>query len=122
MKTTAIMLALLVSIASNQAVAQIRVLTPVKDSCLAYTTALESDDTIMIAVLSGWATGFFSGVAQGSGIDYLRHSDLNSMIKRCLIIAAPKPEKLLRLAAEEIARSMIQEQMRFGPSGAPNPH
>jgi hypothetical protein len=95
---------------SDYAIAGIKILTPNKDSCLAYITAFDTADAVNIGVLSGWAVGFFSGVAQGTGIDYLRNFDVNSLTQRLYDSCRRQPDKLLSLAAEELARSMITEQ------------
>ena len=73
----AALLTLIALVASTQAANAVKVLTPNKDSCAAFNEALEAGSQLNL-VLSGWATGFFSGVAQGTGIDYLRNYDVTS--------------------------------------------
>jgi hypothetical protein len=105
----AALLTLIALVASTQAANAVRVLTPNQDSCAAFTTALEAGSQLNL-VLSGWATGFFSGVAQGTGIDYLRNYDVTSLTQRLAEACQRQPDKLLSLAAEELARTMITEQ------------
>jgi hypothetical protein len=106
----AALLTLIVLVAGTHQAAAVKILTPTRDSCLAYTTALDTADAVNIGVLSGWATGFFSGVAQGANIDFLRNFDLNSLTQRPYDSCRRQPDKLLSLDAEELARSMITEQ------------
>ncbi|MGD0531924.1 MAG: hypothetical protein ABSA62_06490 [Methyloceanibacter sp.] len=106
----AALLTLIVLAASNQAAAQIRILTPNLDSCLAYTTALDTDDEAKLGMLSGWTAGFFSGVAQGMGIDFLRNIDGETLARLLYDYCHRQPDKLLSLAAEEVARSIIAEK------------
>jgi hypothetical protein len=105
----AALLTLIALVASIQAANAVKVLTPNKDSCAAFTEALEAGSQLN-PVLSGWATGFFSGVAQGTGIDYLRNYDVTSLTLRLAESCQRQPDKLLSLAAEELARTMITEQ------------
>jgi hypothetical protein len=63
-------LALTLFTVSTQAEATVRVLTTTADSCLAFTTAMDA-----ISALFAWTLGFLSGVAQGTGTDYLRNVD-----------------------------------------------
>jgi hypothetical protein len=105
----AALLALVVLVAGTQAANAVKILTPNKDSCLAFTTALDTANMDNLP-LSGWAVGYFSGVAQGTGIDYLRNYDLTSLTLRLYDSCRSQPDKLLSLAAEELSRSMITEQ------------
>jgi hypothetical protein len=71
----AALLTLIVLVAGTQAANAVKIITPSQDSCLAYTNAMDTDSPLN-AWLSGWAVGFFDGVAQGTGIDYLRNYDM----------------------------------------------
>jgi hypothetical protein len=104
------LLTLIVLVAGTQAANAVKILTPNKDSCLAYTTAFDAADEINNVSLTAWSMGFFSGVAQGTGIDFLRNFDLASLTLRLIDSCRRQPDKLLSLAAEELARSMITEQ------------
>jgi hypothetical protein len=68
-------LALTLFAVSTQAEANVRVLTTTADSCLAFTTAMDAGDESKISALFAWTLGFLSGVAQGTGTDYLRNVD-----------------------------------------------
>jgi hypothetical protein len=76
----------------------------------AFTTAFEGNDQTKLAALSGWMIGFFSGVAQGTGIDFLRNADVQTVTLRVLEYCNAEPNKLLSLATEEIAKSMATGQ------------
>jgi hypothetical protein len=103
------LLTLIVFVAGTQAASAVKILTPNQDSCLAFTTALEAASELN-PILTGWATGFFSGVAQGTGIDFLRNYDLTSLTLRLVDSCQRQPDKLLSQAALELSRSMIAEQ------------
>ena len=63
-------LAIGITLAANQTVLaqnSIRLLTATEDNCLAFTLAMERADQTRLLPLAGWALGFFSGVAQGTG-------------------------------------------------------
>ena len=109
-KALILVAALFVLATNNPAIAEIKKITPNKDSCLAYTTAFDNPDMPLNPILTAWAIGFFSGVAQGTGIDYLRNDDLTSLTLRLINTCRSQPDKLLSLAAEELSRSLITEQ------------
>jgi hypothetical protein len=101
---------LLVLVASTEAANAVKILTPNEDSCLAFTTAMDTADALKLIGLGGWPTGFVSGVAQGTGLDYLRNYDVTSVTQRLYDSCRRQPDKMLSLVAEELARSMITEQ------------
>jgi hypothetical protein len=99
---------------SSQAAAQssIKILTPNNDSCAAFTTAMDTLDQQRLLTLSGWATGFLSGVAQGAGVDFLRNENVETVVLRILAECRRQPTKLLSLTLEEMSRSLILNRNR----------
>jgi len=102
-------------ILSNQSEAQqtVRILTPDSDTCLAYTQAMEAtDNPALTAALGGWALGFFSGVAQGTGIDYLRDADASGLFHQLYSECLGQPRLPLSVVAEHMARDLIAARQR----------
>jgi hypothetical protein len=104
-------------LAGGQARAQqsIRILTPTNDSCAAYTKAMETGDATTVAAFGGWTAGFVSGVAQGTGIDFLRNEEAEKLFGELYANCLSAPSKLLSLAAEERARALIEDWRRTHP-------
>jgi len=94
---------------STNALAQnnIMVLTPTTDSCLSYTQAMEANDLILTEGLNGWALGYLSGVAQGTGIDILRDAAAPDLFRQLYLVCKAQPRQLLSVALEGIARNLI---------------
>ncbi len=93
----------------------IRLLTPPVDTCRAYTAAVFGNDRSTLVGLSGWFLGFLSGMAQGTGIDFLRNEDVEKLNHRLYDGCRAQPDRSLSIAAEEIAKSLIashQNQQR----------
>jgi hypothetical protein len=105
--------ALVVLVAKSQASAQqsIRILTPTTDTCHAYIKAMhvvDPADIATLAALTGWFTGFLSGVAEGTGIDFLRNENIEKLGPQVYNDCLKQPESPLSVVVEEIARSLIK--------------
>jgi hypothetical protein len=93
----------------------ITLLTPPVDTCRAYTAAVFGDEKRTLTGLSGWFLGFLSGMAQGTGIDFLRNADVEKLNHLLYDGCRAQPDRPLSVAAEEIAKSLIashQNQQR----------
>jgi len=90
----------------------VRILTPTSDSCRSYTEAIATSDKPALLALAGWFTGFLSGVAQGTGNDFLRNEDVQDVSERLYDVCMKQPDKPLSLAAEELARKLIANQQK----------
>lgn len=88
----------------------VRVLTPTNDTCRAYTNAMIGGDKSTVPALAGWYLGFLSGVAQGTGIDFLRNASAEELSQRLYNDCQRQPDKPLSLAAEEIANKLVGGQ------------
>ena len=88
----------------------IRLLTATNDGCLTFTFAMESSDPSQLLPLAGWSLGFFSGVAQGSGVDMLRHHGADDLMRRLYTVCRRQPKMALSVAAEEIAKDLVQSR------------
>ena len=102
-------------LAANQtALAQnsIRLLTATEDSCLAFTVAMDQADQTRLLPLAGWALGFFSGFAQGTGIDYLRSASTQDVMTRLYDACRNEPNKALSVASEEMALELIHHSVK----------
>jgi len=89
----------------------IKILTPTSDSCAAFVEALDTNQEPLLVALGGWATGYLSGVAQGTGIDFLRSVEPGnaSVFLRLRKECQRQPKELLSVALENISREMIAE-------------
>jgi hypothetical protein len=108
-KKTPIALVLLFLLAPAVTVARdaVRVLTPTDDTCRAFTDAMVSGDNA--TALGGWFIGFLSGVAQSTGVDFLRKATVQQLGMRLYNDCQRQPNKALSLAAEEIARELLDQ-------------
>ena len=94
---------------STNALAQnnITVLTPTTDSCLSYTRAIEANDFMLTEGVNGWALGYLSGVAQGTGIDILRDEAAPDLFRQLYSACKAEPRQLLSVVLEGIARNLL---------------
>jgi hypothetical protein len=90
----------------------IKILTPASDSCAAFVKALNANEQPLLLALAGWATGYLSGVAQGTGIDFLRRVEPGntSVIVRLERECRQQPQQLMSVVLEKISRDMIRER------------
>jgi hypothetical protein len=102
-------LAVAIVAASHAASAQqkVRILTPSSDTCSAFTKAMDAKDEARLAGLAGWALGYLSGVAQGSGVDFLRNEEAPKLFTRLYAGCSTQPTKPLSLVVEEMARALL---------------
>jgi hypothetical protein len=84
----------------------VKVLTPVDDTCLAYTKAMESVDN-STATLGNWVVGFFSGVAQGSNVDILKDVGTIELLQRVYFRCMTNPDEEMSASAERVARELL---------------
>jgi HdeA/HdeB family protein len=100
---------IVLSVTSPSAAQQtFKILTPSDDTCAAFTAAMDSGEPPKtLAALGGWALGFLSGVAQGTGIDILRNETMESVIKRLYHDCHEQPTKPMSLVLEEIANTLV---------------
>jgi hypothetical protein len=96
----------------DQAKAQqnVRVLSPTADTCLAYTQAMNSNDHAAVSGFAGWAIGYLSGKAVGTGVDFLNNASAMDLIRQLDENCLRTPQKPLSVATEELARSLIAAQ------------
>jgi hypothetical protein len=85
----------------------IKVLTPPVDTCRAYTAAVFGNNRMTLVGFSGWFLGFLSGMAQGTGIDFLRDADVEDLNKRLYEGCREQPDKSLSSVVEEMSKSLI---------------
>jgi hypothetical protein len=104
-----VVLAFAIVAASHAASAQqnVRILTPSLDTCSAFTKAMDAKDEARLAGLTGWTLGYLSGVAQGSGVDFLRNAEASKLFTRLYAGCSTQPSKSLSLAVEEMAREFL---------------
>lgn len=101
---------------AQYAVAQenIKILTPNSDSCAVFIQALNTNQESQLSTLialGGWATGYLSGVAQGTGIDFLRavQPPNTSVFLRLEKECQQQPKERLSIVLEKLSREMIAE-------------
>jgi hypothetical protein len=101
--------ALLVLLGQQAEAQSVKVLTPTSDSCSVYTKTMEANENpTLTAGLSGWALGFVSGVAQGRGRDILRRVTAAALVAHLYTVCKQNPDQLLSLAAEGVARELME--------------
>ncbi len=70
---------------------------------------MERADQARLLPLVGWAQGFFSGVAQATGVDFLHNISSQDLMARLYNVCQSQPTKPLSVAAEEIAKALISD-------------
>jgi hypothetical protein len=85
----------------------IKVLTLTDDTCTAFMAAIDSGDRNKAVGMGGWALGFLSGVAQGTGVDILRGATAQSVTNRLYSACQDQPGRPMSLVLEEMARSLV---------------
>jgi hypothetical protein len=85
----------------------VKLLTPPVDTCRAYTAAVFGNNRMTLMGFSGWFLGFLSGMAQGSGIDFLGDADVEDLNKRLYESCRAQPDKSLSSVVEEMAKSLM---------------
>jgi hypothetical protein len=109
MNRAALLTLILLASGTQATNAGIKILTPNADSLPCIHDRPEKGRSAQPGAL--WVGyGLFSGVAQGTGIDFLRNFDIASLTLRLDDSCLRQPDKSLSLAAEELARSLIMEQ------------
>jgi hypothetical protein len=61
----------------------------------------------MVLTLSGWAIGYVSGVAQGTGKDILRSANNLSVLNQVYDDCEKQPDKPFSLVLEELTRRLV---------------
>jgi hypothetical protein len=93
----------------------IKLLAPPVDTCRAYTAAVFGNNRMTLVGFSGWFLGFLSGMAQATGIDFLRDANEEALNKRLYDDCRDQPDKPLSSVVEEMAKKLIashQKQQR----------
>ncbi len=85
----------------------IKLLAPPVDTCRAYTAAVFGNNRVTLVGFSGWFLGFLSGMAQGTGIDFLRDADEADLNKRLYESCRAQPDKSLSSVVAEMAKSLM---------------
>jgi len=104
-------IALVLTASGAQAAGQqtIQILTPSTNTCRAFTAAMVAPDKTALVGLAGWFIGYLSGVAQGTRTDFLHGEDVRRLSSRLYNGCLRNPEMLLSIAAEELAKILIEE-------------
>jgi hypothetical protein len=61
---------------------------------------------------SGWFLGFLSGMAQGTGIDFLRDANEEDLNKRLYDDCRAQPDKPLSSVVEEMAKKLMASHQK----------
>jgi len=85
----------------------IRLLAPPVDTCRAYTAAVFGNNRMTLVGFSGWFLGFLSGMAQATGIDFLRDAKEEDLNKRLYEECRAQPDKSLSSVVEEMAKNLM---------------
>lgn len=96
------------TVAPAAAQQSIKILTPSDDTCAAFMAAVNTGDPGKAPALGGWALGFISGVAQGTGVDILRGATTQGVMNRLYAECQKQPGQPMSLALEEMARTLVR--------------
>jgi hypothetical protein len=107
LKAVGAMLAIIALTGSGVAQQSIKVLTLTEDTCAAFVAAMDSRDQAKAVGMGGWALGFLSGVAQGTGVDILRGATAGGVTNRLYSVCRDQPGRPMSLVLEEMARSLV---------------
>jgi hypothetical protein len=105
--TGALAVALVMPIGAANAQHTVRILTPTSDSCRAFLQALSTKDKVTLTVLASWALGFMSGMADGSGIDFLHDVSPDALYQQLTIDCGQNTRQPFSAAVNTLARSLI---------------
>jgi hypothetical protein len=110
----AIVLASAIVIGGSEAGADqgIKLLAPPVDTCRAYTAAVFGNNRMTLVGFSGWFLGFLSGMAQGTGIDFLRDANEEDLNKRLYDDCRAQPDKSLSSVVEEMAKKLMASHQK----------
>jgi hypothetical protein len=90
----------------------VKLLAPPVDTCRAYTAAVFGNNRMTLVGFSGWFLGFLSGMAQGTGIDFLRDANQEDLNKRLYDECRAEPDRPLSSVVEEMAKKLIASQQK----------
>ena len=85
MKPTVVFGAMLLLLGAQPAHA-VKLLTPNTNSCRTFVGLMQhfssSQEALQLVSMSGWVTGFMSGIAEGTNVDILRELDITEITTR----------------------------------------
>jgi hypothetical protein len=90
----------------------VKLLAPPVDTCRAYTAAVFGNNRMSLVGFSGWFLGFLSGMAQGTGIDFLRDANQEDLNKRLYEECRAQPDSPLSSVVEEMAKKLMASQQK----------
>jgi hypothetical protein len=90
----------------------IKLLAPPVDTCRAYTAAVFGNNRMTLVGFSGWFLGFLSGMAQGTGIDFLRDANEEDLNKRLYEKCREQPDQPLSSVVEEMAKELMTSHQK----------
>jgi hypothetical protein len=103
----AVTMALAMPMGQANAQQRLRMLTPASDSCRAFTLALTTNDKVTLSGLAGWALGFISGVAGGTGTDYLQSASADGLIRQLDLDCRAQPRQQFSAAVISLSHSLM---------------
>jgi hypothetical protein len=103
----ALAMALAMPNGSAHAQHKVLLLTPTSDSCHAFTQALGSHDLVTAEALGTWAIGFISGIAQGSGVNFLEHASAEGIYRQLELDCRAQPRMPFSAVVGALARSLM---------------
>jgi len=111
MKPTVVFGAMLFLLGAQPAHA-VKLLTPNTDSCRTFVGLMQhfssSQEALQLVSMSGWVTGFMSGIAEGTNVDILRELDITEITTRVIQVCEANPDISVSEAAERTAGEMLR--------------
>ncbi len=68
---------------------------------------MKTGDPKSLLPLAGWALGFLSGIAQGTGKDILRNADDQQVMARLYSDCSKEPSLAMSVALERLAQTLV---------------
>jgi hypothetical protein len=88
----------------------LKILIPSDDSCAAFVTAMNSDDSAAMLNLGGWALGYWSALVEQTGQDILQNTTSQGLLDRLATECEAQPNTPLSSIVEAMGRSLLAGQ------------
>jgi hypothetical protein len=103
----ALTVALAMPIGAANAQHTVRLLTPTSDTCRAFTQALGNHDLVTAEAMGTWAVGYISGVAEGTGINFLERASVDEIFRQLQLDCHDQPRMQFSTVVSALARSLL---------------
>jgi hypothetical protein len=88
----------------------LKILIPSDDSCAAFVTAMNSDDSAAMLNLGGWALGYWSALVEQTGKDILQNTTSQGLLDRLATECEAQPNTALSSIVAAMGRALLAGQ------------